>query len=154
VARVLAARIRSLDAILDASAQELAAIDGVGPVIATSLGQWADDPDNRALVERLRAGGVRFADPEPQGVAPDLLADVTLVITGTLETFSRDEAKNAVLERGGKVTSSVSKKTTAVVAGASPGSKLDKARALGVRVIDEAQFGRLLEEGSSVLDES
>ena len=153
VARVLAARFRKLDAILDASEEELSGIDGVGSVIAASLRAWADDPDNRALVARLREGGVRFEDPEPQGVAPTLLAGVTLVITGTLESFSRDDAKNAVLERGGKVTSSVSKKTSAVVAGASPGSKLDKAQSLGVRTIDEEGFKRLLAEGPSVLDE-
>ena len=152
VARVLAARFRRLDAILDASEDELGGIDGVGPVIAASLRQWADDADNRALVARLREGGVRFEDPEPAGIAPTLLAGVTLVITGTLESLSRDEAKNAVLERGGKVTSSVSKKTTAVVAGASPGSKLDKATSLGVRTIDEETFKRLLAEGPSVLE--
>jgi DNA ligase (NAD+) len=153
VARVLAARFRKLDAILDASEEELSGIDGVGSVIAASLRSWADDPDNRALVARLRDGGVRFEDPEPEGVAPTLLAGVTLVITGTLESFSRDDAKNAVLERGGKVTSSVSKKTSAVVAGASPGTKLDKAQSLGVRTIDEEGFKRLLAEGPSVLDE-
>ena len=153
VARVLAARFRHLERILDATEEELDAVDGVGPVIYTSLREWADDPDNRALVERLREGGVRFEDPKPQGLQPDLLKGVTLVITGTLEGFSRDDAKNAVLERGGKVTSSVSKKTTAVVAGASPGSKLDKAKGLGVPTIDEEAFKRLLEEGGGMLAE-
>lgn len=152
VARQLAARFRSLHAILDASAEELAAIDGIGPVIGESIAQWAAEADNRALVQRLADGGVRMEDPPPEsGAAPDLLAGVTLVITGTLETFSRDDAKTAVLERGGKVTSSVSKKTRAVLAGASPGSKLDKAQKLGVLVIDESQFETLLAEGPDSL---
>jgi DNA ligase (NAD+) len=151
VARLLAQHYRSLDRVLAASEEELAGIEGIGPIIARSLRQWAEQPENLALVERLRDGGVRFEDPEPTGVRLDLLQGVTLVITGTLEHFGRDEAKAAVIERGGKVTSSVSKKTTAVVVGESPGSKLQKAEQLGVPIVDETTFSRLLEEGPEVL---
>jgi DNA ligase (NAD+) len=151
VARLLARTFRSIDALVAASEEEIAAVEGVGPIIAASVVDWASDEDNRALIERLRAGGVRLADPEPEGVDTAQLAGVTLVITGTLDSLGRDAAKVAVEDRGGKVTSSVSKKTTAVVAGASPGSKLQKAEGLGVPVIDEATFLRLLEDGPGVL---
>ena len=151
VAQLLASRYRHIDRLLEASEEELARIDGIGPTIARSIREWAEDEDNRALVERLREGGVRLEDPEPEGVHGDLLAGITVVITGTLERFSRDEAKRAVLERGGKVTSSVSKKTRAVVVGESPGSKAQKAEELGVPMLDEASFVRLLDEGPGVL---
>lgn len=151
VARLLAQRYRRLEAILDASEEELSSVEGIGPTIANSLTRWSESEDNRALVRRLIEGGVRTEDPVPEGVDTTLLQGTTLVLTGTLENFSREEAKNAVLERGGKVTSSVSKKTSAVVAGESPGSKLDKANKLGVPVLDEAAFARLLTEGPSVL---
>jgi DNA ligase (NAD+) len=151
VARVLAQHYRSLDRVLAATEEELAGIEGIGPTIARSIRQWAQLDESRALVERLRAGGVRFEDPEPTGLRTDALEGVTLVITGTLEGFGRDEAKAAVIERGGKVTSSVSKKTTAVVVGESPGSKLAKAQQLGVPIVDEETFVRLLEEGPAVL---
>jgi DNA ligase (NAD+) len=149
VARTLARVFRSLPRIMDASVDEIVATDGIGPEIARSVREWADDPDNRSLVAKLGAAGVRLDDPEPEGgAASDLLAGVTVVITGTLDGFSRDEAKLAVEERGGKVTGSVSAKTTAVIAGESPGSKLAKAESLGVPVLDEAGFARLLETGS------
>ena len=152
VAQVLAQHHRSLDRVLQASEEELAAIEGIGPTIAHSIRQWAELPETQALVERMRSGGVRFEDPEPAGITTDLLQGVTLVITGTLEGFDREQAKMAVVQRGGKVTSSVSKKTTAVVVGESPGSKLQKAEQLGVPTIDEATFVRLLDEGPKVLD--
>ncbi len=107
-----------------------------------------------SLVAKLKAAGVRTADPEPEDtVDSDLLAGVTLVITGTLSSASRDEARAAVLARGGKVTGSVSSKTSALVAGEAPGSKLAKAEALGIPVVDEDGFARLLAEGPSVLEE-
>jgi DNA ligase (NAD+) len=151
VARVLARRYGKLDALLAADLAELSGTEGIGPVIAASVRQWADDPDNQALVARLREGGVKAEDPEPEGGRSEALKGVTLVLTGTFETLSREQAEAAVVARGGKVTSSVSKKTTAVVAGSSPGSKLAKAQTLGVRVIDEALFVRLLAEGPDVL---
>ena len=153
VARLLAARFLKLMAILEADEEELAAIDGIGPTIAESIASWSGDEDNMKLVARLIEGGVNTEDPEPEGVVRDLLAGVTLVITGTLESMSRDAAKNAVLERGGKVTSSVSKKTRALIVGDSPGSKLQKAESLGVPVLDEKRFAELLERGPGVLDE-
>jgi DNA ligase (NAD+) len=152
VARLLARRYRSLDRIMAASEEELAGIEGVGPVIACSVGEWSEDQDNGALVEKLRAAGVGLADPEPEGVDQQLLAGVTLVITGTLDGLSRETAKVAVEERGGKVTSSVSKKTTALVVGEAPGTKLAKAEQLGVPTIDEALLLRLLDEGPAVLE--
>lgn len=152
VARVIARSFRSIDALLAATEEEIAAVEGVGPVIAASLVEWLADPGNRMLIDRLREGGVRLADPEPEGVDTNQLAGVTLVITGTLETLGRDAAKVAVEDRGGKVTSSVSKKTTALVAGASPGSKLAKAEELGVPVIDETGLLQLLEHGPGVLE--
>ncbi len=153
VARLLARRFRSMDRLLAAAEEDLAAVEGIGPEIARSVREWASDPETPALVAKLRAAGVRLEDPEPEGVDQELLAGVTLVITGTLEGMSRDAAKTAVEDRGGKVTGSVSKKTTALLAGASPGSKLAKAEELGVPVIDEEAFGRLLEEGRTALGE-
>ncbi|MCB2222637.1 MAG: NAD-dependent DNA ligase LigA [Actinobacteria bacterium] len=151
VARTLARRFLSMDRLLDATEEELAAIDGIGPEIAASVRAWSADPDNRALVERLAAAGVRTADPEPEGVDRGLLEGVTLVVTGTLEGYSREAAKTAVEDRGGKVAGSVSGKTTAVVVGASPGSKAARAGDLGVTILDEAAFTRLLEEGPAAL---
>ncbi|MGH9168147.1 MAG: NAD-dependent DNA ligase LigA [Acidimicrobiia bacterium] len=152
VARLLARRYRGLDRIMAVSEEELAGTEGVGPVIARSVREWSEDDANRALVEKLRAAGVSLADPEPEGVDQQLLAGVTLVITGTLDGLSREAAKLAVEERGGKVTSSVSKMTTALLVGESPGTKLAKAEQLGVPTIDEATFLRLLDEGPAVLE--
>jgi len=151
VARVLARRFVSLEALLAASEEELSAIEGIGPEIARSLRAWADDLDNQRLVAKLAAAGVRLADPQEEGVDRGLLAGMTLVITGTLSGFSRDQARAAVEDRGGKVASSVSKKTTAVVVGESPGSKAQKAQELGVPMLDEAAFTRLLAEGPAAL---
>ena len=147
VARLLAGRFRSLDAILAASEDELAALDGVGPEIVGSIRSWAADDANVRLVAKLRDAGVRLTDPEPQGVDTAMLEGVSVVLTGTLAGFTRDEAREAIEDRGGRVTSSVSKKTSAVVAGASPGSKLAKAEQLGVPVLDEEALRRLLDEG-------
>ncbi|MCU0281236.1 MAG: NAD-dependent DNA ligase LigA [Acidimicrobiia bacterium] len=151
VARVLARRFLRLDALLAASEEELSAVEGIGPEIAGSLRAWADDPESRRLVAKLAAAGVRLADPEEEGVDRGLLAGVTLVITGTLAGYSREQAQAAVEDRGGKVAASVSKKTTAVVVGESPGSKAQKAQELGVLILDEAAFARLLVEGPAAL---
>lgn len=156
VARLLARRFGSLPALLEADEESLAAVEGVGPIIAKSVAEWASDADNRRLAAQLEKGGVRMADPEPAGGAgrPVLLAGVRLVITGTLESLSREGAQQAVEERGGTVTSGVSGKTSALVAGESPGGKLAKAESLGVPVIDEKVFLRLLEEGPEILEET
>ncbi len=153
VARLLARRYRSIDALRAAPEEELAAIDGIGPVIARSIREWFDDPENQALLDKLAAAGVRLEDPVGETDVPaDLLDGVTVVITGTLEGFTREEAEEAVVERGGRATGSVSKRTTALVVGENPGaSKVRKAEELGIPMIDEGTFVRLLDEGPSVL---
>lgn len=152
VARTLARVFGSMERIMGATEDEIVAVEGIGPEIARSVVEWSADLDNRDLVARLAAAGVRMADPESEGgPRSDLLAGVTIVVTGTLDRYSRDEAKLAVEERGGTVTGSVSRNTTALVAGGSPGSKLAKAETLEVPVLDEAAFERLLAEGPSAL---
>jgi DNA ligase (NAD+) len=148
-ARALAAEFGSLDAIEEARVDALAAVDGVGPTIATSLRDWFTVDWHRAIVAKWRQAGVRLEDEgfDPSRAAARLLAGVTVVITGTLESFSRDEAGEAVRQAGGKVTSSVSKKTDFVVAGENAGSKYDKAAELGVPILDEAGFRILLTQG-------
>ena len=152
VARLLARSFGTLEALRSADAERIAAVDGVGPAIAASLEAWFANERNAALLDKLVAAGVRTdSDAAAQAVEPTL-AGRTLVITGTLERYSRDEAKQAVLDRGGKVAGSVSKKTFAVVAGANPGSKAAKAEELGVPIIDEAAFEELLETGADPRD--
>jgi len=148
-ARALAAEFGSLDAIEAASADALAAVDGVGPTIAESLREWFTEDWHRAIVAKWRDAGVRLADPDfdPNRAAARLLAGVTVVITGTVPGFTREEAADAVRAAGGKVTSSVSKKTDFVVAGENAGSKHDKAVELGVPILDEAAFRVLLADG-------
>jgi DNA ligase (NAD+) len=145
--RVLARSMRSLDRIMAASAEELAAVEGVGPVIGASVARFFALPANRELVERLRAAGLNFDGPDDPTV-PQVLAGRSVVVTGTLEGWSREAAEDAIKARGGKSPGSVSKKTTAVVAGSDPGgAKLAKAAELGIPVLDEAGFARLLETG-------
>src|SRR5579859_7145100 len=148
-ARALAAEFGSLDAIETASVDALAAVDGVGPTIARSLRDWFTEDWHRAIVAKWRDAGVRLADPDfdPNRAAARLLAGVSVVITGTLAGFTRDEAGEAVRQAGGKVTSSVSKKTDFVVAGENAGSKYDKAVELNVPILDEAGFRVLLDQG-------
>ena len=148
-ARALASEFGSLDAIEDASVDALAAVDGVGPTIAASLREWFLVDWHRAIIAKWRDAGVRLEDPDwdPNRAAARLLAGVSVVITGTLDGMSRDEAGEAVRQAGGKVTSSVSKKTSFVVAGESAGSKYDKAVELGVPILDEAAFQTLLAQG-------
>ena len=148
-ARALASEFGSLDAIEDASVEALAGVDGVGPTIAASLREWFLVDWHRAIIAKWRDAGVRLEDPDwdPNRAAARLLAGVSVVITGTLDGMSRDEAGEAVRQAGGKVTSSVSKKTSFVVAGESAGSKYDKAVELGVPILDEAAFGVLLAQG-------
>ncbi|MFP5333151.1 MAG: NAD-dependent DNA ligase LigA [Acidimicrobiia bacterium] len=152
-AEEFARHYRSLRRLVEASAEELEGIEGIGPTIARAWVEWVSEPENRALLDKLAVGGVRTEDPEPdQHHQSDLLAGVTLVVSGTLENFSRDEAQEAITARGGKATGSVSKQTTALVVGESPGgSKVSKAETLGIPVIDEDTFVRLLEEGPGVL---
>jgi DNA ligase (NAD+) len=147
----LAATFGSVDAIAAATAEELAAVDGVGPVIASTVATWFANPEHRDLVERLRAGGVDLANVESLRAGsdePQVLVGKAVVVTGTLAGFSRTEAEAAIKQRGGTSPGSVSKKTYAVVVGAEPGaSKLTKAETLGIPVLDEAGFVTLLNTG-------
>jgi DNA ligase (NAD+) len=131
----------------------LAAVDGVGPTIAASVRDWFAEDWHRAIVAKWRAAGVRLAEEnfDPSRAAARLLAGVTVVITGTLPELSREEAAEAVRAAGGKVTSSVSKKTDFVVAGENAGSKYDKAVELGIRILDEPAFRLLLAEGPAAI---
>ncbi|MEX1280579.1 MAG: NAD-dependent DNA ligase LigA [Acidimicrobiia bacterium] len=146
-ARILAREYRSLGRIAAASVDELAALDGIGPTIAGSVVDWFDDPGHRGLVERLSERGVRVADPEPAASVPRTLEGLSIVITGTLEGFTREQAQAAVEERGGRVAGSVSGRTAYLVAGEGGGSKRAKAEDLGTPILDEAAFVRLLAEG-------
>ena len=152
VARLLAREVGGVKDIAAADAETLAAVEGIGPIIAESVVEWFSEEANRCLLERLEEGGVRLADPETEEGPAAVLEGVRLVLTGGLESMNRDDAKAAVEERGGALVSGVSSRTAALVAGSSPGGKLAKAEALGVPVIDEALFLRLLEEGTGVLE--
>ena len=153
-ARALAEAFGSLDAIAGASPDALAIVDGVGPTIAASVMEWFTIDWHREIVEKWRAAGVQLETPgfDPSAAAGRLLAGVTVVITGTLPTYSRDEAAEAVRAAGGKVTSSVSKKTSFVVAGENAGTKQDKAVELGITILDEPAFKRLLEGGPDAIE--
>jgi DNA ligase (NAD+) len=148
-ARALAEAFGSVDAIASASADALAVVDGVGPTIAASVVEWFTIDWHVAIVDKWRAAGVRLATPgfDPSAASSRLLAGVTVVITGTLPGLTRDEAAEAVRAAGGKVSSSVSKKTNFVVAGENAGSKYDKAVELGVPVLDENGFRTLVAGG-------
>jgi DNA ligase (NAD+) len=145
-ARALATEFGSLDAITSASVDQLAAVEGVGPTIAAAVVEWFAVDWHRAIVDKWRAAGVRMADERDTSVERTL-EGLSIVVTGSLTGFSRDEAKEAIVARGGKAVSSVSKKTAYVVAGDSPGSKYDKAVELGVPILDEDAFRALLENG-------
>jgi DNA ligase (NAD+) len=145
-AQALARELRSLDAIAAATPEELAAVEGVGPTIAAAVTDWFADDRHRDILDRIRSGGAQVEDEGPAD-GPGPLTGVTVVVTGTLTGFSRDAAAAAVQDRGGKVSGSVSKKTSFVVVGDSPGTKYDKAVQLGVPVLDEDGFRTLLEKG-------
>ena len=145
-AQSLARAFGSIDAIAGASPEDLAVTDGVGAIIAEAVQEWFEEPWHREVVEKWRRGGVSLADAAAE-VGPQPLAGLTFVITGSLEGFTRDGATEAVTALGGKVASSVSKKTDLVVAGESAGSKLDKAISLGVPVVGLEGFHALLGTG-------
>lgn len=142
-ARALATEFGSMDAIRAASEEELAHVDGVGAIIARSLMEWFGEDWHLEILERWAAAGVRMEDERDTAIERTL-EGLTIVVTGTLEGFTRDSAKEAIIIRGGKASGSISKKTSYLVAGASAGSKLDKAEQLGVPVLDEAGFRALL----------
>jgi DNA ligase (NAD+) len=159
-ARALATAFGSVDAISSASAETLMLVDEVGPTIAGSIIEWFSVDWHQAIVAKWRDAGVSLADPDFAGFTLDAgkvsgpLAGVTVVLTGTLERYTRDEAAEAIQARGGKVSGSVSKKTSFVVAGESPGSKLDKASSIGVPVLDEAGLDMLLADGPAAASEA
>jgi DNA ligase (NAD+) len=146
-AQVLARTFGHLDRIVDASADELAAAEGIGPLIASNVHEFFANPRNREVIEKLRAAGVNFAGPAAPD-QPQVLAGMSIVVTGTVEGFTREEAEEAITSRGAKSPGSVSKKTTAVVVGTDPGAaKLTKATELGIPLLDPGQFVHLLETG-------
>ena len=145
-AQALARELRSMDRIVGSSEEELAAVEGVGPTIARALGEWFAVPWHRAVVDKWRAAGVGLEEDTAED-GPRPLAGLTVVITGSLRDYSRDSATEAVQNRGGKVSGSVSKKTSFLVAGENPASKYDKAAALGVPILDDAGFDVLLADG-------
>ena len=153
IAKLLARHLRTLDGVRRATAEETAAIEGIGPIIARAVEAWFATPRNAELVDDLVALGVRTDTDLPEPVDPDQagaeapLAGMTFVVTGTLASYSRTEAKAAIEARGGRATSSVSGRTTAVIVGDSPGSKVDTAESLGVPILDEAAFDDLLATG-------
>ena len=147
-ARDLARHFGRLDDLLAADAEALQQVADVGPVVAASIAAFLAEPHNREVIASLRAAGVHWPEGEPAAAGPKPLAGKTLVLTGTLPTLKRDEAKALIEAAGGKVAGSVSKKTDFVVAGDEAGSKLDKAQELGVPVVDEAELLKLLEKGS------
>ena len=143
-AKALAQHFGKLDAVMDATPEQLLAVDDVGPVVAQSIRTFFDQPHNREVVDQLRACGLTWTEGPPAAFAPKPLAGKTFVITGTLPSLSRDQAKDLLEAAGAKVAGSVSKKTDYLLAGADAGSKLDKARSLGVAVIDEVGLQALV----------
>ena len=143
-AQNLARHFGSIDGLLDARQEDIEEVDGIGPDRAESIATWFADERNRALVEELRELGIRLELAPSERPVEGPLTGQAYVITGTLERWSRDQARAALVAKGAKVTDSVSKKTTALVAGESPGSKLEKARKAGVEILDEAAFEKLV----------
>ncbi|CAN5125927.1 NAD-dependent DNA ligase LigA [soil metagenome] len=146
-AQALARELRSLDRIAAAPEEELAAVEGVGPTIAVAVREWFAVDWHRAVVDKWRRAGVRLEDDTGEE-GPRPLEGVTVVITGSLADYSRDTATEAVQARGGKVSGSVSKKTSFLIAGENPASKYDKAVTLGVPILDDAGFALLLADGA------
>jgi DNA ligase (NAD+) len=143
-AKDLARHFGNLDALMAADIDRLQQVPDVGPVVAASIARFFAEPHNVEVIEQLRAAGVNWPEGEPSAVANSPIAGKTFVLTGTLPTLTRDEAKDMIEALGGKVAGSVSKKTDYVVAGAEAGSKLDKAQTLGVSILDERQFRELV----------
>jgi DNA ligase (NAD+) len=141
-AQILADHFGSLDALIAAGKEILEGIDQIGPTMAESVYEYFHNAENLAVVGQMRLAGVKPAPPKAKRSAR--LAGRAIVVTGTLENFTRQQAEQAIRQAGGKTSSSVSKKTDFVLAGVNPGSKLEKARELGVKVMDEKQFLEML----------
>jgi DNA ligase (NAD+) len=144
VAMLLARRFRTLDAVSKATEEEIDAVYEIGPTVARSVRSWFEQDANRRVIEKLAVAGVRPEEPAGAGPVSQEFEGMQFVLTGALSTMSRDEAKAAIEARGGRVTSSVSKKTSVVVVGADAGSKFEKAKQLGVECVDEREFVRRL----------
>src|SRR5262249_7163375 len=149
-ARALADHFGSIDRIVAAPAEEIAAVDGVGDVIAGAVRAYFDRPETREQLEKLRRAGGKLEEQRAPRTGP--LTRQTFVITGTLAALSREEAKARLEALGGKVTNSLSQKTTYLVVGESPGSKLDKATKLGVETLDEAALMKLLGDSPTAVN--
>ena len=143
-AKDLARHFGSLDALLGATEQDLLLVKDVGPVLAESIARFLREPHNREGIGKLRAAGVHWPEGPPQGAPAGSLSGRIFVLTGTLPSLSREDAKAMIEARGGKVSGSVSKKTDYVVAGAEAGSKLARAEELGVAILDESQLRTML----------
>jgi DNA ligase (NAD+) len=144
--RNLAQRFRSIDALMDATAEQIADTPGIGPIVGQLIHEQLQDEQMRALIADLRGLGLRLEEEgPPPGEGP--LADKTIVLTGTLPTLTREQATERILAAGGRVTTSVSRRTDYVVAGEAAGSKLEKAERLGVPVLDEDGLEALLRGG-------
>ena len=147
VADLLAGHFGDMDSLMAAGEVEIATIEGIGPVIAAGVRQFFASPEARETIDRLKAAGVKMTAPKRTTVGGGALAGKTIVVTGTLEYYSREEIKEAIKRHGGKASSSVSKKTDFVLVGADPGSKADKAAELGVKTINETEFRKMIGEG-------
>jgi DNA ligase (NAD+) len=150
VAHILMDRFRSFDALAAASAEEMEQIPGIGPKLAHSVADWFTHRPNRQVIEKLKAAGVRMEAEAVEPVGPQPLAGLTFVITGTLPTMSREQAKSAIEAAGGRVTGSVSGKTDYLLAGERAGSKLAKAEKLGVTVIDETALRQMADKDEMI----
>ena len=145
VAQVLASHFKSLDDLAQASSEELQQIPGIGPQIAESVANFFTQKENLKVIQRLKEAGIKVAEERPEPSRPSPLEGKVFVLTGALEGFSREEAKEAITRKGGRVTSSVSRNTDYVVVGKDPGSKLQEARRLGIKTLEEKEFGALLQ---------
>lgn len=153
IARTLVRAFGGLEALMESSEEEIAQVEGIGPVIASGVREWFDDAANAELVSKLGEAGVRLEEEPSEGVSSGLLEGCTFVVSGSIEGFTREEAQAAIEARGGKATGSVSSKTSALIVGDSPGaSKTQKAEELGVPIVDATVFGKLLAEGPSALE--
>jgi DNA ligase (NAD+) len=144
VAQLLAASFDSIDAVMDSSIEELEAVPEIGPIVAQAVQRFFQDRDNRLLIQNLKMAGLAFTGSIGTSTASQKLSGLTFVITGALSGMTRGEAKSAIQKLGGKVTTSVSRKTSFLVAGEEPGGNADKARECGTSILDEEAFRKLL----------
>lgn len=145
-AELLAQHFGTIDTLLTADADALQEVEGIGPEVSASLREWFGSASGRRTIAELKAAGVNMTQPRKRRAEAGPLAGKTIVVTGTLSKYSRSEAEALIKEHGGKAAGSVSKQTDFVVVGEAPGSKLDKARQLGVKVLTEEEFERLLDK--------